>query len=146
MLAVSSRGVVARAVGSAAPPAVFAAPRGAVSSPCAAVASRYRTFAPRLARKAARAAAAVKHYDGSARGLQILHFDDEPWLHTLLVAIAEATKGPALLVNAPLAAGAGRPLLNTAADALRLLCEAPELDLLVLEDWLFDKHGLGCAR
>ena len=49
-----------------------------------------------------------------------------------------------MLVNEPLAAP-GRPLLNTAAEALAMLCERPELDYVLIEEWLFDKEKLECA-
>ena len=38
-----------------------------------------------------------------------------------------------------------RPLLNTAAEALAMLCERPELDYVLIEEWLFDKEKLECA-
>ena len=36
-------------------------------------------------------------------------------------------------------------LLNTAAEALAMLCERPELDYVLIEEWLFDKEKLECA-
>ena len=67
---------------------------------------------------------------------------------TRLEALAvgrRAASGLPLLVNTSFNTK-GRPILNTAAEAVRLLCALPDLDYVAIEGWLFDKGGCPAAE
>mmetsp|Transcript_6296 Transcript_6296/g.14841 ORF Transcript_6296/g.14841 Transcript_6296/m.14841 type:complete len:104 (+) Transcript_6296:1390-1701(+) len=48
--------------------------------------SPYMSMAPRVSTEAARLAPAIVHFDGTAR-LQTLAAEDDPWMHSLLLAV-----------------------------------------------------------
>jgi len=66
------------------------------------------------------------------------------WLHALLVAV-KARVGAAALINTSFNAR-GRPILNTAAEALEMLQDCDELDFVVVEEWLFSKASVAAAE
>ena len=89
--------------------------------------------------------------------------ESDPWLHALLLAVRAATapadagadtaaspgsggaRGYALLINTSFNTR-GRPILNTLSEALELLRSCPELDFVLVEDWLFRKEALLSLR
>ena len=98
--------------------------------------SPYMSFAPRLTAAAAAALPGIHHFDGTARP-QVVAPADEPWLHALLAAVARRT-GWAVLINTSFNTK-GRPILNTAAEALALL-ESDGLDAVLIEATLVLKR------
>ena len=128
--------------------------------------SRYMSFAPALTPEAARDLLTIAHFDGTARVQTVdanvrraecltlraltMHaycncshcmiraaVQDEPWLHALLLAIMRR-RGYGVLANTSFNSR-GHPILNTAKTALELLDSTPELDKVLIEDWLFSK-------
>lgn len=91
----------------------------------------------------------------------------DPWLHALLLAVKQATaahrtfsrgnaapaakndedndkhaeEGWAVLINTSFNTR-GLPILNTCAEALELLRLSADLDLVLVEDWLFAKDAV----
>ena len=100
--------------------------------------SRYMSLAPRFTPEACAALPAVCHVDRSAR-LQALEVTDEPWVAAVVAAFAEITGKPAVICNTSFNRR-GEPILNTAREAVALLCEETELDFVVVESYLFDKR------
>ena len=92
--------------------------------------SPYMSFAPKLTPAATAALPGIHHFDGTARP-QLVGAVDEPWLHALLLAVKKRT-GWAVLINTSFNTK-GRPILNTAAEALDLLRDSPDLDAVLLE-------------
>ena len=99
--------------------------------------SPYMSFAPRLAPAAAAALPGIAHFDGTARP-QVATRDAEPWLHALLLAVKRRS-GWAALINTSFNTK-GRPILNTAREALALL-EADGLDGVLIEDVLVTRKA-----
>ncbi len=62
---------------------------------------------------------------------------DEPWLHALLLGMMRR-RGYGVLANTSFNSR-GHPILNSAKTALELLDSTPELDKVLIEDWLFSK-------
>ena len=75
--------------------------------------------------------------DGTAR-LQSVEPGDEPFIELVLKGLARRTGGPPVVCNTSFNRR-GEPILNTASEALALLCEEPELDFVVVENALFEK-------
>ena len=105
--------------------------------------SPFMSFAPPLREEMRTLAPAVVHYDGTARP-QTVTPADEPWVHALLVAVGRrvASKLP-MLINTSFNTK-GRPIINSAAEALRMLCALPDLDVVVIDEWLFEKAKVKC--
>jgi carbamoyltransferase len=80
---------------------------------------------------------AVTHLDYSAR-VQTVHEDTNPRYHALLKAF-EAKTGCGVLVNTSFNVR-GEPIVCTPADAYRCFMRT-EMDFLVLENFLLDKHA-----
>ena len=59
-------------------------------------------------------------------------------VHALLLAVGKRT-GLAALINTSLNTK-GKPITNRARECLRMLDELPDLDYLVINDWLFRKE------
>ena len=95
------------------------------------------SFAPRLAPAAAAALPGLAHFDGTARP-QVATRDAEPWLHALLLAVKRRS-GWAALINTSFNTK-GRPILNTAREALALL-QADGLDGVLIEDVLVTRKA-----
>lgn len=98
--------------------------------------SPYMSFAPALTPEASAALPGISHFDGTARP-QTVSASDEPWLHALLLAV-KARTGWAVLINTSFNTR-GRPILNTAAEALDLLETTAELDAVLIEGTLVRK-------
>jgi len=104
-------------------------------SPSTPLHAPYMSFAPRVSPDAA-ALPAIAHVDGTAR-VQTVGPSDEPWLYSLLEAVKHRT-GHAALINTSFNSR-GKPILNTAREALDLLESCKDLDYVLVEDWLFSK-------
>ena len=76
----------------------------------------------------------IAHLDGSAR-IQTVSEADDSWSFELLDHVCSRT-GFGILANNSFNTR-GRPLVNTAQDALTILREHSELDFVLIEDWLF---------
>ena len=104
--------------------------------------SPYMSFAPDLTDEAKAALPAIVHFDGTARP-QIVYAEEAPWLHALLVAVKRRT-GWAVLINTSFNTR-GKPILNTAREALTLLADSPGMSAVVLEDTLVHLPGRALA-
>lgn len=98
------------------------------------VKSPYMTMAPRVTDDVRKKFPAVVHLDGTARH-QSVGPNDEPFIHALLLAVARWT-GLAVLINTSFNSK-GAPICNTVRESLKMLDELPELDFVLIEDWLF---------
>merc|ERR1712187_920986 len=96
--------------------------------------SPFMEMAPRVREDVRKRFPALAHYDGTARH-QSVGRDDEPWLHALLLAVGRRT-GLAALINTSFNSR-GKPIVNTVAESLSMLDELPDLDYVLIEDWLF---------
>ena len=79
---------------------------------------------------------AIAHLDGTARH-QSVSKDNEPWLWALLRAVARRT-GLGVLINTSFNTR-GHPIVNTIRDSLEMLDTLPDLDYVIIENWLFSK-------
>jgi len=102
------------------------------------VPSPYMTMAPDVLLEVARSFPALAHLDGTARHQSVSKIDDA-WLHALLRAVGKRT-GLAALINTSFNTR-GKPICNTLKEALTMLDEEPDLDYLLVDDWLFAKPG-----
>ena len=98
--------------------------------------SRYMEFAPRVKHEVRARFPALAHFDGTAR-YQSVGKDDEPWVHALLVAVGRRT-GLAALINTSFNTK-GKPIVNTVRESLEMLDTLPDLDYVLINDWLFHK-------
>eukprot|EP00434_Breviolum_minutum_P019704 symbB.v1.2.017383.t1/scaffold1357.1/size159079/1 len=98
------------------------------------VKSPYMSMAPRVLDEVLQNFPALSHLDGTARH-QSVGEADEPWIHALLLAVAKHT-GLAALINTSFNAK-GRPIVNSVRTCLEMLVELPDLDYVLIEDWLF---------
>ena len=126
------------------------------------------SFAPKLTPAAAAALPAICHDDGTARPQTVAGpaaaastteprpaavaegssgaaaaaaagpGERESWLYGLLSAV-KAQTGWGVLINTSFNSR-GKPILNTAAEALGLLADCDDLDYVLIEDWLFSKE------
>eukprot|EP00947_MAST-08B_sp_MAST-8B-sp1_P001977 g1977.t1 len=117
------------------------------------VSSPFMNFAAPLTDEACAAFPAICHYDQTARP-QTVTADDDPWLYALLEAVGRLI-GSAILGNTSFNTH-GRPIINSAREALALLRDEADLDVVLLEDaggelWLFSSEhvlrgaGLGAG-
>eukprot|EP00928_Gymnodinium_smaydae_P055080 TRINITY_DN38702_c0_g1_i1.p1 TRINITY_DN38702_c0_g1~~TRINITY_DN38702_c0_g1_i1.p1 ORF type:complete len:645 (-),score=127.58 TRINITY_DN38702_c0_g1_i1:19-1953(-) len=100
------------------------------------VASPYMSMAPRVRPDIERRFPALAHLDGTARH-QSVGKEDEPWVHALLHAVGRRI-GLATLINTSFNSK-GKPIANTVLACLQMLDELPDLDFVLIEDWLFRK-------
>ncbi len=98
--------------------------------------SPYMSFAPKLTGLAAAALSGAAHLDGSAR-FQTVSLHADPWMHALLVAVGALFGWPVLL-NTSLNVK-GRPIVNLISRAFEIFDNEPEIDFLIVEQFLF-KH------
>ena len=82
---------------------------------------------------------AAVHFDGTARP-QTVSRSQEPWIHRLLRAVRRAT-GYGVVINTSFNTK-GKPIVNTAKEALQMLREDEDLDAVIVEDYLFTKRGV----
>ena len=97
-------------------------------------------FAPRVRKGVQGRFPALAHYDGTARH-QSVSREDEPWIHSLLLAVGRIT-GLAALINTSFNSR-GKPIVNTVSESLEMLDTLPDLDFLVIEGWLFQGPEAG---
>merc|ERR1712113_369575 len=93
------------------------------------------TMAPRVRDDVWARFPALAHFDGTARH-QSVGAHDEPWLHALLLAVGKITGLPALINTS--FNSRGKPIVNTVRACLEMLDDLPDLDYVVIEDWLFE--------
>ncbi|CAE7041064.1 nolO [Symbiodinium sp. CCMP2592] len=74
------------------------------------------------------------HFDGTARH-QSVGASEEPWIHQLLLAVGNLT-GLAALINTSFNTR-GKPIVNTVRESLEMLDTLPDLDYVLIEDYLF---------
>merc|ERR1712061_40207 len=98
--------------------------------------SPYMTLAPRIKDEIRLRYPAMAHIDGSARH-QSVGSQDEAWIHALLLAVGKRT-GLSALINTSFNTR-GNPIVNTVKECLTMLDELPDLDYVLIEDWLFHK-------
>lgn len=96
--------------------------------------STYMSMAPRVQDAVRAKFPAMVHFDGTARH-QSVSKGDEPWVHALLHAVGSWT-GLAALINTSFNSK-GDPIVNTVTECLKMLDELPDLDYVVIEDYLF---------
>lgn len=104
------------------------------------VKSPYMSMAPRVLKDVLERFPALSHLDGTARH-QSVGEADEPWIHQLLLAVAKHTS-LAALINTSFNAR-GQPIANSIKECLKMLTELPDLDYVLIEDWLFQSPGDG---
>lgn len=84
----------------------------------------------------------LAHFDGTARPQTVSSNRGdagyEPWLYKLLSEVKVLT-GYGVLINTSFNSR-GKPILNKISDALILLRECPDLDYVLINGWLFEKH------
>ena len=82
---------------------------------------------------------AVVHYDGTARA-QTVTRSSEPFVHALLRGLGahNSTTKP-VVMNTSLNIR-GQPIANRISDILKLFCERPQLDAVVIERYVFDSR------
>lgn len=76
----------------------------------------------------------LAHVDGTARH-QSVSAEEEPWIHSLLLAVGKRI-GLAALINTSFNSK-GKPIVNTVKECLKMLDELEDLDFVLIEDWLF---------
>merc|ERR1712232_92263 len=104
------------------------------------VKSPYMTMAPIVRDEVRAEYPALAHLDGTARH-QSVGKDDEEWIHALLLAVGRIT-GLAALINTSFNTR-GKPICNTVKESLKMLDEHPDLDYVLIEDWLFERASHG---
>merc|ERR1719424_1166927 len=92
------------------------------------------SMAPRVRHEMRDRFPALAHLDGTARHQSVGKLD-EPWVHSLLLAVGKLT-GLAALINTSFNSR-GLPITNTVRESLHMLDTLPELDYVLIEDWLF---------
>ena len=100
------------------------------------VLSPFMSMAPLVRKDTRERFPALAHFDGTARH-QSVSKADEPWVHALLLAVGKLT-GLAALINTSFNTK-GKPIVNTIRECLQMLDDLPDLDYVVIEDWLFEK-------
>jgi carbamoyltransferase len=97
--------------------------------------SPFMSFAPVLTDGALEAFPVIAHFDGTARVQTVSKSDDE-WLWELLRVVG-SLRGSEILGNTSFNAR-GKPILNSAAAALKILHEEEALKYVLIEDFLFE--------
>merc|ERR1712056_74395 len=106
------------------------------------VTSKYMTMAPPIRDEVRTRFPGLAHVDGTARHQSVGH-DDEPWIHELLLAVGRRT-GLAVLINTSFNTK-GKPIVNTVRECLYMLDELVDLNVLVIEDWIFLKRAVNSS-
>ena len=107
------------------------------------VPSPYMTLAPVVKPEIRKRFPALAHFDGTARH-QSVSKEDEPWIHALLTAVGRLA-GLAALINTSFNTK-GKPIVNTARECLQMLDRLPDLDFVLIEDWLFHRRLTRVAK
>jgi len=112
----------------------------------------YMSFAPPLKKWVSQWLPGIAHIDNTARPQGVRH-DDDPWMHSLLVAvrsIMSEQRSPddppavGVLINTSLNPK-GKPIASDAEDVMKMFCMpgGDELDYVLLEDsWLFSRSSV----
>ncbi len=98
--------------------------------------SRHMLFCPRVRDKWKDKLCSITHVDGTAR-VQTVTKEQNPWLYNLLTEFKKV-KGHGVLLNTSFNI-AGKPILNTIADAMKVL-ETSDMDYLIIDDFYYGKH------
>ena len=101
------------------------------------VKSPFMSMAPKVLDDIAKKFPALVHLDGTARH-QSVGAEDEPFIHALLLAVGRRT-GLAALINTSFNTK-GKPITNSVVESLEMLDNLPDLDYVLIEDWLFQKQ------
>jgi len=96
--------------------------------------SRHMERAPKVQDWVREKFPAMVHFDGTARHQSVGH-KDEPWIHELLLAVGKHT-GLAALINTSFNTK-GKPIVNSVKESLQMLDTLPDLDYVLIEDYLF---------
>lgn len=107
------------------------------------VSSPFMTMAPQVLPETRRSFPALSHMDGTARHQSVAR-TEEPWIHALLMAVGKRT-GLAALINTSFNTK-GKPIVNRISECLSMLDDLPDLDFVVIEDWIFRKRNVGGQR
>ncbi|CAL1143546.1 unnamed protein product [Cladocopium goreaui] len=107
------------------------------------VSSPFMTMAPQVLPETRRSFPALSHLDGTARHQSVAR-TEEPWIHALLMAVGKRT-GLAALINTSFNTK-GKPIVNKISECLSMLDDLPDLDFVVIEDWIFRKRNVGGQR
>merc|ERR1740130_1480823 len=97
-------------------------------------------MAPRIRDEVRARFPGLAHLDDTARH-QSVGETDEPWIHALLLAVGDLT-GLAALINTSFNSR-GKPIVNSVRECLQMLDELPDLDYVLIEDFLFQKARPG---
>ena len=98
--------------------------------------SRYMMFCPKVKDKWRSKLEAITHVDGTAR-VQTITASQNPWLYNLITEFKKHT-GFGVLLNTSFNI-AGKPILNTIADAVTLVKNS-SMDYLIIEDFYYNKR------
>lgn len=98
--------------------------------------SRHMLFCPKVKDKWKDKLCSITHVDGTAR-VQTVTEQQNPWLYNLLTEFKQTT-GHGVLLNTSFNI-AGKPILNTIADAMKVL-ETSDMDYLIIDDFYYGKH------
>lgn len=98
--------------------------------------SRYMQFCPKVREKWREKLSSITHVDGTAR-VQTVTREQNPWLYDLLTVFASKSDHGVLLNTSFNVAG--KPILNTIADAMKVL-ETSEMDYLIINDFYCGKY------
>ncbi|CAJ1403344.1 unnamed protein product [Effrenium voratum] len=98
------------------------------------VRSPHMERAPRVQEWVKQQFPAMVHFDGTARH-QSVGQREEPWIHSLLLAVSKLT-GLAALINTSFNTR-GKPIVNSVKESLQMLDTLPDLDYVLIEDYLF---------
>ena len=100
------------------------------------ISSPYMSMAPPVLPEVLERFPGLGHLDGTTRH-QSVRREDEPWIHELLHHVGNRT-GLAALINTSFNTH-GKPICNTIVEALAMLDSLPDLDYVLIENWLFEK-------
>ena len=98
--------------------------------------SRHMLYCPRVREEWQEKLSSITHVDGTAR-LQTVTREQNEWLYDLLT-VFEQKAGHGVLLNTSFNI-AGKPILNTIADAMWVLNNS-QMDYLVIEDFYYGKY------
>lgn len=96
---------------------------------------RHMLFCPKVKPEWREKLSSITHVDGTAR-VQTVTKEQNPWLYDLLTVFANKSDHGVLLNTSFNIAG--KPILNTIADAMKVL-ETSQMDYLIIEDFYYGK-------
>ena len=98
--------------------------------------TRHMLYCPRVRKEWQKELSSITHVDGTAR-VQTITREQNEWLYDLLT-VFEAKAGHGVLLNTSFNI-AGKPILNTIADAMKVL-ETSQMDFIIIEDFYYGKY------